>query len=101
MPYYENGIEDDSSNDRLAKRRFYIPLSNFAIIDSVKMKNEQYAYQPFKKASQVVEKFDGKNGNYLLKTTDVDCVAVGIGAEDEIVSNSNIIVDKFTGKKAK
>lgn len=85
---------------RLAKRRYKIPLNMLGNIDLAKVRNKKYIYQPFKKASKLVEKFDGKNGNHYLETKDVDCVASAIGAEQEIVFQwsvvHNLVIDKYT-----
>ena len=85
---------------REAKRRYKIPLSVLGNIDLAKVQNKTYIYQPFKKASQLVEKFDGKDGRYDLKVQDVDCVATGMSAEQEVVFQwsavDNLVVDKYT-----
>ncbi|OEU68449.1 MAG: hypothetical protein BBJ57_02470 [Desulfobacterales bacterium PC51MH44] len=85
---------------KIAKRRFKIRLASLGNIDMAKVQNEEYIYQPFKKASQLVEKADGLNGRYKLETKDVDCVSTGIGAEEEKVFQwsplNNLVVDKYT-----
>lgn len=84
----------------LAKRRYKIPLNILGNIDMAKVQNKIYIYQPFKKASQLVQKFDGINSPYDLKIKDVDCTASGIGTEQEVVFQwsaiDNLVMDKYT-----
>lgn len=84
----------------IAKRRYKIPLNMLGNIDLVKVRNPTYIYQPFKKASQLVEKFDGKGANEFLEEKDVDCVALGVSKEQEKVFQwsqlNNLIMDKYT-----
>jgi len=86
--------------EQLAKRRYKIPLSIFGNIHMGKVQNKTNVYQPFKKASQLVEKFDGKDGRYLLKAKDVDCKGIGISAEQEVIfrwsATNNLVIDKYT-----
>lgn len=83
-----------------AKRRYRIPLDRFAILDKAKVQNKKYIYQPFKKASQLVQRFDGLEGRHYLEKKEVDCVAPGIGEEQEFVvlwTNTNkVVMDKYT-----
>lgn len=83
-----------------AKRRYKIPLSILPDIDIVKTQNKFCIYQPYKRASQLVEKFDGKKGRHYLETKDVDCSGFGIGTEQEIVFQwsalDNLVIDKYT-----
>ena len=85
---------------KVAKRRYKIPLALLGNIDLTKVKDKNYIYQPFKKASQLVKKFDGKEHRHYLKVEDVDCAATGIGAEQEVVFQwsalDNLVMDKYT-----
>lgn len=84
----------------LAKRRYKIPLSLLGNIDLAKVRDKTCIYQPFKKATQLVSKFDGENGNHFLEEKDVDCSAPGISSGQEIVFQwsavENLVVDKYT-----
>lgn len=83
----------------LAKNRYRIPLDILGNIDLSKVRDKTKIYQPFKKASQLVQKFDGKEGRRLLSVDDVDCAATGIDKEQEITfqwdSQNNLVKDKL------
>jgi len=85
---------------KVAKRRFKIVLNDLLPygINLNKVRNKKYIYQPFKKASQVVNPFDGLEGRHLLKAKDVDCKTALIDTEVEnfIVWNdtNSVVYDK-------
>ena len=84
---------------KIAKNRFSISLSKFTNIDLAKIQDKKKIYQPFKKAAQLVSKFDGLNGNHLLNVQDVDCAGIGIDSETEISikwkKNDSLIKSNF------
>lgn len=84
---------------KVAKRRHKIPLNILGNIDMAKIQNKSYVYQPFKKATQLVKKLNGLDGNKYLSIQDVDCVATGIGAEQEVTFQwnmlDNLVMDKY------
>ena len=83
-----------------AKRRFKVTAP--PQLDSIKIKDKKYIYQPFKKASQLVQKFDGIGGNRFLEVSDVDCVSSLGDVESEVIilwKNKTIITDKYTNLK--
>lgn len=84
------------------KNRFSIPLAkvldHITDLDLDKVENKLWIYQPFKKASQLVDKFDGKNKNRLLSLLDVDTYSIAADIEQEFVINLDlypIIWDKL------
>ena len=74
-------------------------------LDMSKVRNKTYIYQPFKKASQLVQKFDGRNGNRSLSIGDVDSLSTVAGKEQEFVFDTSIIpvniFDKLTNSMVK
>jgi len=104
----ETGTKLPTDFEMAAKSRYVIPFSDVQVIaplDMNKVRDKQYIYQPFKKASEVVKHFDGKNSKYLLTVNDVDCAAGIISAEQEFSINLDtlpaIIFDKYENKKIK
>lgn len=70
----------------LQKRTYRIKISELekkaSSYDRIKQQDKTKIYQPFKQASQVVEKFDGKDGNCLVTEDQVD---TGEEAETETI----------------
>ena len=74
-------------------------------IDKTKVQDKEYIYQPFKSATKLVEPFDGLGTNRLLTKADVDCVATGIGEDEEKSilwdATNTLVQDKFTNSYIK
>lgn len=91
----ENGM---LSYTPLGKRRYSIPLSVLQQgwlpdLDLVKVRDKNYIYQPFKSATQLTQKFDGENGNYLLDTGSVDTATSTLKSNEEADSTNGCLVD--------
>ncbi len=56
-------------------------------LNDTKMEDKAVIYQPCKKASQLVQKFDGLNGSRLVEEKDVDTVSSVAAKEAEISIN--------------
>ena len=88
----------------IAKRRYKIPLnlikgSFITDLDMTKVTDPECRYQPFKSASQLVEKFDGVGNHQFLEEKDVDTVSSVAGKYKEFCINMDktpIIWDKST-----
>ncbi len=70
-----------------------------ADFDDAKAANFGIKYQSFKKASQLIQKFDGKGSNRLVNDADVDTICSSAGKETECVidfnDNASLIKDNF------
>ena len=73
----------------LAKRKFRLPvarlLNRIPEIDIDKIQDSNYIYQPFKSASQLIQKFDGRNSNHSLSINEVDYSIPGTIDSEEII----------------
>lgn len=68
----------------------YIILKTYLTdLNDSKMENMGMAYQPFKNNAQLIQKFDGKNGNRLIRNEDVDTVSVDVTESSELVIDLN------------
>ena len=97
-----------SDFEMAAKNRYAISFSDIqsmAALNMSKVQDKHYIYQPFKKASQVVQGFDGINGRHLLTEHDVDCRSGSITAKKEFSFNLDttqaVILDKYTNTMIK
>ena len=79
---------------------------NFAVVrrhipdlDIQKAGNRKSIYQPAKKRSQLIRKFDGRAGNCKVREIDVDASSVVAGAEEEFIIRDRILTDKRDGIK--
>jgi len=106
-PLYEDGKEVDEFSypvpAPIAKRRIFLMLSKIKElkddVDLIKTADKNYIYQPFKKVSQLIQKFDGQNGNRYLTSGDVDC---GVDPEIEYsILEADDIFEDYDGKKIK
>lgn len=102
--YPDSEYDWDLRNDKpilkptiVGKHKFNVPLTGLGSIDLTKVRNKNYKYQPFKKASQLVQKFDGKGKNKSLSLAEVDC---GLSPEVEVSKpwevGVNLIKNKHT-----
>lgn len=105
---YEGGLDRHPSDEVeakiLAKNRFQIPLDILkdgwiTDLDFSKVRDKTYTYQPFKRASQLTARFDGKEGRHLLNGADVDCISEVSMANSEFVIDTkekvSLIWDKY------
>ncbi len=97
--------EDPNDYELIKKRRYSLQMSEVskytAGIDFVKVRDKKKIYQPFKKASQLVQKFDGKNGKRRLAKRDVDTSSRHTQDEEEIVINTITNIVNIFDKKRK
>jgi hypothetical protein len=86
-------------------RMFAIPidkvLQQLPLVNTTKVDNAEYAYQPFKKHSQLIRKFNGIDG-MMLKSLDIDAGDLDNPSEKEvehiIPKGTPIILNKHTMK---
>lgn len=105
MALYKDGSDGELPDSiKLAKNRFQIPLSIIkegwiTDLDLHKVRDKNYIYQPFKRASQLTARFDGKEGRHLLNGPDVDCISEVSMANNEFVVDTkeevSLIWDKY------
>lgn len=97
-----------SDFEMMAKNRYaisFLKIQTILTLDLDKIRNKTYIYQPFKKASQLIEGFDGIDGRHLLTGKDVDCKTDVVNKEQEFIINLDtlpaIIFDKYINKTIK
>ena len=85
--------------------QFKIPLAdlkaNMPDLDIAKVENPETIYQPFKSAGQLVQKFDGKKANRMVRYRDVDTASSLADKDTELslLKTVTIIEEKSSGKK--
>ena len=101
----EYTIQGNEDTTVLGKRAYQLPLANLKAkqtswIDLTKVNDPNLIYQPFKSATQMVQKLDGVGKHLLLPKGEIDSVATGIGADDEfnITFGDNQIYSQYDSK---
>jgi hypothetical protein len=98
-----NGSRPVEEFEVITKNRYQVSfadvVANCPSLDLAKVRDERKIYQPFKRASQLIEKLDGLEGRRLVRIEEVEASTGAIGAEDEVCIDLHAlpIFDKFTG----
>ena len=88
--------ESDIDEYQLKKKGAYnidqvVLKQSLTDLDDTKMENMTLIYQPCKDATQLVQKFDGKNRSPLIKENDVNTMSVKAGKNTEFVIDLSLV----------
>jgi len=92
-------LETNRTNPEDIKNKYKIDFTELKKLlpelDMEKVEDKNKIYQPFKKATQLVEKFDGIGANHALGTQFVDCGDDSEKEKDLPKTVSNLIYNKI------
>ncbi len=105
----ETRTRDRNEFEMAHKNRFQISHAKvkerLSDLNLTKVRDKLLRYQPFKNATQLVQKFDGLNNNRFLQISDVDCHSIHANNNAEFSINLDnipaVILDKYTGQLVK